>query len=375
MMKKMMTLLFAGTMAMVSCETKKTEQAEPPKGYPVMTLQPQQAIATAEYPTILEGEQTVDIRSKIDGYIEKVYVEEGAAVAKGQPLFKIDDNSYLQEVNHKKAAVLAAQASLETAVIQTRRSAALAEKKIINAYELTTTKNAENVSRAVLSQALADLSAARSKLAFTNILSPISGIVGSLPHKTGSLVSSAAPDPLTTVANTSRVYAYFSVSQQQLELFLSQYPGGKLKDKFRQMPAVSLSTADGEIYPLRGKIQTLSGVLNASTGAANFKAIFPNPDGKLWNGASATIFIPTQFENAIMVPKTAVFELQGRFFVYTVDAQQTVHTTAIKIRNIATEKAYIVTEGLKAGAKIITDGVGNLKDGEKIKALMPSSKI
>ena len=370
-----MTLLFAGTMAMVSCETKKTEQAEPPKGYPVMTLQSQQAIATAEYPTILEGEQTVDIRSKIDGYIEKVYVEEGAIVAKGQRLFKIDDNSYLQEVNHKKAAVLAAQASLETAVIQTRRSAALAEKKIINAYELTTTKNAENVSRAGLSQALADLSAARSKLAFTNILSPISGVVGSLPHKTGSLVSSAAPDPLTTVANTSRVYAYFSVSQQQLELFLSQYPGGKLKDKFRQMPSVSLSTADGEIYPLRGKIQTLSGVLNASTGAANFKAFFPNPEGKLWSGASATIRIPTHFENAIMVPKTAVFELQGRFFVYTVDAKQTVHTTAIKIRNIATEKAYIVTEGLKAGAKIITDGVGNLKDGEKIKALTPSSKI
>ena len=375
MMKKMMTLLFAGTMAMVSCETKKTEQTEPPKGYPVMTLQPQQAIATAEYPTILEGEQTVDIRSKIDGYIEKVYVEEGAIVAKGQRLFKIDDNSYLQEVNHKKAAVLAAQASLETAVIQTQRSAALAEKKIINAYELTTTKNAENVSRAGLSQALADLSATRSKLAFTNILSPISGVVGSLPHKTGSLVSSAAPDPLTTVANTSRVYAYFSVSQQQLELFLSQYPGGKLKDKFRQMPSVSLSTADGEIYPVRGKIQTLSGVLNASTGAANFKAIFPNPEGKLWSGASATIRIPTHFENAIMVPKTAVFELQGRFFVYTVDAKQTVHTTAIKIRNIATEKAYIVTEGLKAGAKIITDGVGNLKDGEKIKALMPSSKI
>lgn len=373
-MKKIIAILFIGTLSIVSCNTKSTEQIESPTAYPTLTLKAQEANVSVEFPTTLEGEQTVEIRSKIDGYIEQVYVEEGSVVTKGQSLFKIDANSYLQEVNNKKAAVLAAEASLETAVIQTKRTAALAEKKIINNYELTSAKNIERVKRAELSQANADLSAAKSKLAFTNIVSPINGVVGSLPYKIGSLVSSSAPDPITTVANTKNVFAYFSLSQQQLNSFLSQYSGNQLEEKFKNMPAVSLVTADGEMYPLKGKIQTLSGVLNASTGAANFKAVFPNPDAKLWSGASATIIIPTQIDNAILVPKKAVFELQGRFFVFTVDAKKVVHNIEIKIRNTATEKEYVVTEGVKSGDAIVIDGIGNLRDGVKIAPIASLAK-
>ncbi|MEA9413955.1 efflux RND transporter periplasmic adaptor subunit [Flavobacterium sp. PL02] len=373
-MKRRIAILIIGTLLIVSCNSKNAEQTESPVAYPTLTIKAQKANVSVEFPTTLEGEQTVEIRSKVDGYIEQVYVEEGSAVAKGQPLFKIDANSYLQEVNNKKAAVLAAEASLETSVIQTKRTAALAEKKIINNYELTSAKNIERVKRAELSQANADLSASKSKLAFTNIVSPINGVVGSLPFKIGSLVSSSAPDPLTTVANTKNIFAYFSLSQQQLNSFLSQYSGNQLKDKFKNMPEVSLVTADGGTYPSKGKIQTLSGVLNASTGSANFKAVFPNPEGKLWSGASATIVIPTQFETAILVPKKAVFELQGRFFVFTVDAQNVVHNTEIKIRNTSTEKEYVVTEGVKSGDTIITDGIGNLRDGVKIAPIVPSSK-
>ncbi|MDA6070449.1 efflux RND transporter periplasmic adaptor subunit [Flavobacterium sp. AC] len=373
-MKKIIAILFLGTLLTVSCNKKNTEQTQSPASYPTLTLKAQKANVSVQYPTTLEGEQTVEIRSKIDGYIEQVYVEEGAAVAKGQVLFKIDANSYLQEVNNKKAAILAAEASLETAVIQTKRTAALAEKKIINTYELTSAKNVERVKRAELSQANADLSAAKSKLAFTNIVSPINGVVGSLPYKIGSLVSISAPDPLTTVANTKHIYAYFSLSQQQLNSFLSQYSGNQLKDKFRNMPAVSLVTADGETYAQKGNIQTLSGVLNASTGSANFKAVFPNPEGKLWSGASATIVIPTQFSDAILVPKKAVFEQQGRYFVFTTDGQNVVHNTEIKIRNTATEKEYVVTEGVQSGNTIVINGIGNLRDGVKIAPIVASSK-
>lgn len=373
-MKKIIAIFLTGTLLILSCNKKNQEQPESPAAYPTLTLKRQKADVSVEYPTTLEGEQTVEIRSKIDGYIEQVYVEEGSAVAKGQPLFKIDANSYLQEVNNKKAAVLAAEASLETAVIQTKRTAALAEKKIINNYELTSAKNIERVKRAELSQANADLSAAKSKLAFTNIVSPINGVVGSLPYKIGSLVSNLAPDPLTTVANTKHVFAYFSMSQRQLNSFLGQYSGSQLKDKFKNMPDVSLVTADGQTYATKGKIQTLSGVLDASTGSANFKAVFPNPEGKLWSGASATIVIPTHFEEAILVPKKAVFELQGRFFVFTVDAQNVVHNTEIEIRNTATQKEYVATKGVKSGDTIITDGIGNLRDGVKIVPVNPSSK-
>lgn len=351
-----------------SCGTSKSpDQQENIQEFPVLSITPQKADLFAEYPATLQGEQTVEIRSKVDGYIEQVYVAEGTIVSKGQPLFKIDANSFQQEMNNKNAAVLAAVANLETASIQTERTKILVEKKIVNSFELTSAKNTEQVKKAELNQAKADLSAAKSKLAYTNIVSPINGVVGSLPYKTGSLVSSTSETPLTTIANTKQIYAYFSLSQQQLSSFLNQYNGQQMSEKFKHMPAVSLVMQDGEMYYPKGKIETLSGVLNASTGAANFKAVFPNPEAKLWSGASATIRIPTQLNDAVLIPKSTTFELQGKYFVFKVDQKNIVHHTAIDIMDAVTDKNYVVTKGLTAGDKIVTEGLGNLKDGMKIK--------
>ncbi|MBB5634775.1 membrane fusion protein (multidrug efflux system) [Pedobacter cryoconitis] len=358
-----------------SCgNSKSPDQQESIQEFPVLSLTPQKAALFEEYPTTLQGEQTVEIRSKVDGYIEQVYVSEGTIVHKGQPLFKIDANSFQQEMNNKNAAVLAAVANLETAAIQTERTKVLVEKKIVNSFELTSAKNAEQVKKAELNQAKADLSAARSKLAYTNIVSPINGVVGSLPYKIGSLVSSTSETALTTIANTKQIYAYFSLSQQQLSSFLNQYRGQQISEKFKNMPAVSLIMQDGEMYKTKGKIETLSGVLNASTGAANFKAVFPNPEARLWSGASATIRIPTQLNAAILVPKSTTFELQGKYFVFKMDDQNIVHNTAIDIMDAVTDKDYVVTKGLIAGDKIVTGGLGNLKDGMKIKPNFPTSK-
>lgn len=358
-----------------SCgNSKNPQQQENIQEFPVLSITPQKADLFAEYPTTLQGEQTVEIRSKVDGYIEQVYVAEGTMVSKGQPLFKIDANSFQQEMNNKNAAVLAAVANLETASIQTERTKVLVEKKIVNSFELTSAKNAEQVKKAELNQAKADLSAAKSKLAYTNIVSPINGVVGSLPYKIGSLVSSTSETALTTIANTKQIYAYFSLSQQQLGAFLNQYDGQKINEKFKHMPQVSLMMQDGEMYNTKGKIETLSGVLNASTGAANFKAVFPNPEAKLWSGASATIRIPTQLNDAIMVPKSTTFELQGKYFVFKVDQKNIVHHTAIDIMEAVTAKNYVVTRGLAAGDQIVTEGLGNLKDGMKIKPNPSTSK-
>lgn len=358
-----------------SCgNSKNPQQQENIQEFPVLSIAPQKADLFAEYPTTLQGEQTVEIRSKVDGYIEQVYVSEGTIVTKGQPLFKIDANSFQQEMNNKNAALLAAVANLETASIQTERTKVLVEKKIVNSFELTSAKNAEQVKKAELNQAKADLSAAKSKLAYTNIVSPINGVVGSLPYKIGSLVSSTSETALTTIANTKQIYAYFSMSQQQLGAFLNQYDGQKVNEKFKHMPQVSLLMQGGEMYSTKGKIETLSGVLNASTGAANFKAVFPNPEARLWSGASATIRIPTQLNNAIMVPKSATFELQGKYFVFKVDQKNIVHHTAIDIMEAVTDKDYVVTKGLAAGDHIVTGGLGNLKDGMKIKPNPSTSK-
>lgn len=371
----MCTLLWS-SLLLISCKQgqNQAQQLGEPQEFPALTLQNQTALLSTEYPATLQGEQTVEIRSKIDGYIEAVYVKEGDLVKKGQLLFKIDDNSYQQEVNNRQSAVLAAEANLETATIQTGRTKVLVERKIVNSFELTSAKNLVQVKKAELNQAKAGLSAAKTQLAYARIVSPINGVVGSLPYKLGSLVSMASPTPLTTVADTRRIYAYFSLSQQQLASFLHKYSGKNLNDKFRNMPEITLIQADGTEYPTKGKIETLSGVLDASTGSANFKATFPNPEGQLWSGASATLTIPTQLDQAILIPKKSTFELQGKYFVFKVDAQNIVHNTAIEIMPSATEKDYVVTKGLNSGEQIVTEGLGNLKDGMKIKPVHSTSK-
>jgi membrane fusion protein (multidrug efflux system) len=348
-----------------SSDQHMQQQATPE--LPVITIKTSTAALATQYPATLQGEQNVEIRSKIDGYIEKVFVSEGSRVKKGQPLFAIDANSYKQEVNSLKAAVLAAEANLETASIEVKRTNALVEKKIINEFELTSARNTERVRKAEMRQAQANLSGANSKLGFTTITSPIDGVVGSLLFKTGTLVSAAAPEPLTTIANTKEIEAYFSLSQDQLQIFLQQFPGSTITDKLSKMPGVELILPDGSLYDHKGKIQTLSGVLDKTTGAANFKAIFANPNGQLWSGASATLKIPQQQENAIQVPKKSTYEVQGRRFVYKLGEKNLVQNTEIEVLEIATETDYIVTKGIAAGDKIVSEGLGTLKDKMPIK--------
>lgn len=366
-------LLLTALFTACSAPQQQAQQALPE--YPSLLIEPSKTAVAVEYPAILQGEETVEIRSKVDGYIEQVYVTEGTRVTKGQALFKIDANTFLQDRNSKQAAVLAAEADLETASIQAERTKALVEKKIVNDFELTAAKNIVRVKKAALLQAKANLSTARSNLAFTHIVSPINGVVGSLPYKIGSLVSSNSETPLTSIANTAKIYAFFSLSQQQLAAFLNKYDGKQANDKFKNMPEVSLILANGTEYPTKGKIETLSGVLNASTGAANFKAVFPNTEGKLWSGAAAVLRIPTILNEAIMVPKSATFELQGKHFVFTVDPGSTVHHTAIEVLDAGTEKDYILSKGLKSGDRIVTEGLDNLKDGMKIKTAAAPAKV
>lgn len=374
-MKKMhLYLLLFLVSGMFSCDSKKETATSEITAYPVLTLRSEKTTLSVEYPTTLEGLQTVEIRSKIDGYIEEVFIEEGSLVHAGQKLFRIDANRFVQDVNQRKASVLAVEAALETASIQVLRTQSLVDKKIVNSFELTTAKNVERVKKAELNQAKAALSDAQSQLAFTQVVSPISGIVGRLPLKKGSLVSSTSETALTTIANTQEVYAHFSLSQKQLNSFLNQYPGKSMAEKLRNMPEVNLRTADGKDYGPKGKIQSLSGVISLETGSANFRALFPNPDGLLWSGASATLQLPTTIDEAVKVPKKAVFEMQGNYYVYKVDTKNIVHHTEIKVLPIATEQHYVVQHGLASGDMVITEGIGNLKDGMQIQLNPVSTK-
>lgn len=367
MNKKSLYLLLIVALTWLSCDQSKTTTESVVASYPTVKISAHKTVLYLEFPTTLEGVETVEVRSKIDGYIEEVYVEEGSQVHMGQKLFRIDSNQFAQDVNQRKAAISAIEAALETTHLQVQRTQILVDKNIVNSFELTTAKNLERVKKAELIQAKSALSDAQSQLAFTHIVSPIDGVVGRLPFKKGALVQSTSTLALTTIANTKQVYAHFAVNQQQLNRFLAPYAGSDLSEKLKNMPEVTLVTSDGIPYEQTGKIQSLSGILNAQTGSANFRALFPNPQRILWSGASAVLKIPTQLDEALLLPKKAVFEIQGKYFVYKMDAKNQVSPIEIEVLSTATAQEYIVQSGLKIGDIVVTEGIGTLKNGMTIR--------
>lgn len=351
-------------------DAKKAEMAAAaaaPQPYPVFTVQAQSTTLATDYPATIEGIQDIDIRPKVDGFIEHIYVDEGAAVKKGQLLFKINAPQYEQQVRTAQAAISSAEANVNAAQLQVNKTKPLVAKDIISKYELDAAMLTLQSRRAALAQAKAELANARVNLGYTSITSPADGIVGSIPFKTGSLVSSNSAQPLTTVSNISKVYAYFSLNEKQLLDFANTYKGSTLAAQMKNIPAVSLVLADGTIYAQNGKIESINGQINTSTGSASLRATFPNPTSLLKSGASAAVRIPQHLNDVILIPQKSTTDLQGKKFVYLLGDSAKVVSTPVEIMELTKGKFYVVTKGLKAGDKVVLEGFQSLKDGTKIK--------
>lgn len=339
----------------------------PAQSYPVFKLGTRDAILSSEYPATLQGQQNIEIRPKIDGYIDRIYIDEGAAVKKGQPLFHISAPQYTQDINTAAAAISSAQADVNTAQLQVNKTKPLVEKDIISHYELESAQLTLQARKAALAQARASLANAKTNLGYTTVTSPVNGVVGTIPYKLGSLVSSTTTQPLTTVSNIGNVYAYFSLNEKQLLDFSRRYEGKSLDAKLSKIPPVSLTLSDGTDYPEKGRVETVSGLINTETGSASFRAAFPNPVGLIRSGGSATIRIPQTVKNALLIPQKATYELQGKRFVFVVDAKGAVKNTEIQIMDLAAGQYFVVTSGLKDGDVIVLEGTANLQDGVTIK--------
>ncbi|MFC4213135.1 efflux RND transporter periplasmic adaptor subunit [Pedobacter lithocola] len=380
-MRKVTTLFFSISIGLLlaSCgnddEAKKAAAAAAagPQAYPVFTVNAQTTELNSDYPATLEGIQNIDIRPKVDGFIQKILVDEGSVVKKGQLLFTIMAPQYEQEVRTARAAISSAEADVNAAQLQVNKTRPLVEKDIISKYDLDAAQLTLQSRKAALAQARAALANARVNLGYTSITSPVDGVVGSIPFRTGSLVSSSSTEPLTTVSNTSKVYAYFSLNEKQLLDFSKTYKGNTLAQQMKNIPAVSLLLADGTVYAQNGKIESINGQINTATGSASLRATFPNPISLLKSGASASVRIPQKVENAILVPQRSTVDLQGKKFVYVVGDSAKIVNTEIEIMDLAKDKFYVVTKGLKAGDKIVLEGFQSLKDGVKIKPQIKSA--
>lgn len=373
--KSVLAMVIAG-IVITACKGKEVAFEKPIQPYNVIELQQQEVELYSEYPATIQGIEDIEIRPMINGYIEKVYINEGEEVKKGELLFKISNPQFGQDVNMYAARVESAKTAVEAAKVQVEKTKPLVEQGIISTFELTNVNLNLDMRKAELDQAKATYANAQTNLGYTVIKSPVDGVVGKLPYKLGSYVYSNTVLPLTVVSNISKVYAYFSINEkQQLKMFES-IEGKTFQDKITKIPPVTLALSNNELYDQLGKIETFSGLINAQTGAFNVRAGFNNPNKMLRSGSSAAVRIPTHLKDVIIIPQIATTELQDKRLAYIVGKGDLVTGVPIKVVEIPGGQFFVVTEGLKPNDKLIIEGIGIVAEGTKIKPnLIPADSV
>ena len=324
----------------------------------VLTVAPGSSDLNHTYPTTIKGKTDIDIRPLVTGFVTKVHVQEGDHVRKGQTLFTLDQVQYQAAVSQAEAAVNSAKIAVDNARLQVNNQRQLFEKNIISDYTYTVAKNQLATAEASLANANAALTTARKNLSYTVVTAPSDGVIGSIPNKEGALASPSMQVPLTTVSDNSEVYAYFSLNEKDM-LELTDGGTRSLASAIAGMPAVKLQLADGTIYGPEGKVATVSGIIDQSTGASNVRARFANPSGVLRSGSTGTILIPSHEDNVIIVPQKATYEVQDKRFVYALNDSNKTVPVAITVGALDNGKDFVVTSGLQPGQRIVVEGVGS----------------
>ena len=368
MKKTVIFLTFCIAMA-ISCQQKKQEKSAETY-YPVLTVELSDRTLQTKYTATISGVQTVEIRPQVSGMITDILIEEGQSVTKGQVLFVIDQTPYKAAYERAVANVMSAEAALSTAKLVLQSNQDLFEQDVVSEFDLMTAKNNLIEAEAKLSLCKAEEVSAENNLSYTEVRSPVNGVASMIPYRVGALVSSSISQPLVTVSDDSRVYAYFSMAENQMLDMIQQYES--LDNAIRQMPLVDLIMSNGATYEHKGKINAISGTISESTGAVSIRAVFPNTQHLLRNGGSGSVVIPMERKGCIAIPQTATYELQDRIFVYKV-VNGKAESNEIRVTPHDNGKEYIVEDGLSTGDIIVSEGAGLLKEGTEIK-IRPTSE-
>ena len=344
----------------VSCDGEKKKPHDAVQ-YKTLVVSQKDMTLSRQYSARLTGRQIVEVRPQVSGCITRILTAEGQAVRKGQTLFIIDQVPYRAALEVAVAARKSAEARLATAKMNYENEARLQQGNVVGDVSVQSMRNALSEAEAALAQARAQETNARNNLSYTEVKSPVDGMASMIPWHVGSLVSSSISEPLVTVADDKEMYAYFSITENQTLDLIAQY--GSINDFIAKAPAVSLRLSNGKDYDQPGRISAVSGIVDGQTGAVT---TFPNTGHLLHNGGSATIVVPTQRQQCIVIPQEATYELQNRSFVYRVINGKT-KATAVTLFPQNNGKEYIIEEGLSVGDTIIAEGAGLLKDGIEVK--------
>lgn len=351
-------------LAAVSCKGKNGNmRTADPQEYKVVEIAPENKTLTASYSASIKGRQDVEIRPQVSGLITEILVSEGQKVNKGQTLFIIDQVAYRAALETARANVEIAQANVETAQLSVDSKEELYRQEVISLYDLQTSRNSLRSAKAQLAQTKAQEVNAANDLSYTVVKSPSNGIVGTLPYRVGALVNSSISTPLTTVSDNSEMYVYFSMTENHVLALIQQ--NGSLTEAVSTMPEVKLQLGDGTIYDTNGRVETISGVIEKTTGAVSVRAVFPNDRYILLSGGAGNIIFPYEMEQAIIIPQTATYEIQDRVFVYKVVDGKT-QSAEIQVFGVNDGKTYVVESGLSVGDIIIAEGAGLMREGTAV---------
>lgn len=361
-MKVSNLIVLATTVVFVSCNRNNAPE-QYSQQFNLMEIKAKDISLNSTYSASIRGQQDIKIIPRVDGYLTDILIKEGSKVREGQTLFVLDQVSFKAALQAAKATVAICEANIAEATLVYNSKKALHDKQVVSDFDLTSAENALNIAKANLQQAKAQEDAARNDLSFTVIKSPSDGVVGKIPYRKGDYVSPNIPDGLTIVSNNSQMYLYFSISERQVIDLVHKY--GQLETAIAEMPDVQLKLSNNEIYNQKGRVESISGIVDPSTGAVSIRAVFPNKSGLLFSGGAGSVIMPYNCTNVIVIPQESTYEIQDKTYVYRV-LNGMATSTIVTVDKINNGKEYIVTDGLNINDIIIAEGAGLVQEGAKV---------
>ncbi|WP_425551461.1 efflux RND transporter periplasmic adaptor subunit [Chryseobacterium oranimense] len=349
-MKRVVASIALSSLLLFTACNKKKEEKEEAAVYPVTTPVVMDTVIDKEYVAQIRSVKNIEVRAQEKGFLEKIYVDEGQYVHQGQTLFRIMPQLY-------QAELLKAQAEVAQATIELKNASTLANNNIVS-------KNERAMAKAKLDAANAEAKLAQIHLSFTDIKAPFSGIINRLPLRLGSLVDEG--DLLTSLSDNTNMYTYFNVSEPE-------YLNYQRNVASRGSNQVGLLMANGDLFPQKGEVETITGEFDSETGNIAFRAKFPNPDKLLRNGETGKVRMTLPLRNALIIPQKATYEIQDQKYVFVVDKNGVARSKNIKIAYELPD-VYVVASGLAAGDKILLEGVQKVKDDQKVQTKTQNPK-
>jgi len=358
-------IIFMMVVAQACSSDSSKDKAETIAEIPVIKLKIVDTTLAFNYVADIQAARNIEVRARVQGFIERILVDEGQQVKKGQLLFKLNDKEYLIALSQAKSKLASAKSSVQIAEIELERIKTLVEKKVISASEMTLGTARLEEAKARASEALSIIDDANQKLSYVSVRAPFDGVIDRIPLKSGSLVSEGAL--LTTLSDSQNMYAYFDISENEYLQFMRTGKG-----RFSQNAETTLILSDGDVYPLKGKIQTQESSFSDNTGSIAFRAMFPNPEHMLKHGASGKVQLISKLDSSLLVPQKSVFEIQDKNYVFVVGEKNTVKMKSF-VPKMRLAEYYVVSSGLKSGDNIVYEGVQNIRDGITIKPVYSKS--